>query len=303
MRRYRLPPLDLLEAFEAAARHLSFTRAAEELSLTQSAVSRQIAALEDRLGLPLFRRLHRALQLTDAGQVLQATASAVLQQLHNATEQIQHDKRQMTVVVTTTPGFAGLWLIPRLADFTSRHPKVDVRIAAGLNLVKLDRDGVDVAIRYTASANAGPDALKLFGEVMTPVCSPALRKLPGKPLKRPEDLSHHTLLYADASSHQPLYDWDMWLRAMKLEHLKPASTLHFSDYDQMVNATLRGQGVALGRLPLTDQLLKERKLIAPFSDRLASPMGYHLLRSAASRRKPEVEAFCAWLIELAQALA
>lgn len=301
MKRYRLPPLDLLETFEAAARHLSFTRAADELSLTQSAVSRQIAALEERLGVPLFQRLHRALRLTEAGHALQTTVGAVLLQLHHATERLQQDKRQKTVVVTTTPGFAGLWLIPRLADFTARDPSVDVRISAGLNLVNLDRDGVDVAVRYTAAGNVGSEAVKLFGEVMTPVCSPALRKLPGKPLKRPEDLRHHTLLYADAHSHAPLYDWNLWLRAMKLEHLKPASALHFSDYDQMVNATLRGQGIALGRLPLTDQLIRERKLIAPFGDRLVSPMGYHLLRSRASHEKPEVDDFCTWLLEQASA--
>src|SRR5687767_13225836 len=128
MRRYRLAPLDLLEAFKAAARHLSFTRAADELSLTQSAVSRQIAALEERLAVPLFQRLHRALRLTDAGQELHATASSVLQQLHTVTEQLRQDKRKKTVVVTTTPGFAGLWLIPRLTEFTALYPDVDVRI-------------------------------------------------------------------------------------------------------------------------------------------------------------------------------
>ncbi|MET0332811.1 MAG: transcriptional regulator GcvA [Rhizobacter sp.] len=299
MRRYDLPPLDLLESFESAARHLSFTRAADELALTQSAVSRQIAALEDRLGVPLFKRLHRALELTDAGRVLQASATAALQQLHGVTEQLRQEKRQKTVVVTTTPGFAGLWLIPRLSDFTARHPGVDVRISATLNLVNLERDGVDLAVRYTASANAGPDVVKLFGEIMTPVCSPALRKLPGKPLKRPEDLKHHTLLYDDVGSHVPLYDWSLWLRAMKLEHLKPPSSLHFSDYDQMINAALRGQGVALGRLPLIDELIKERKLVAPFGERLDSAMGYQLVRSAVSAHKPEVADFSAWLIEQA----
>lgn len=299
MRRFQLPPLDLLETFEAAARHLSFTRAADELSLTQSAVSRQIAALEERLGVPLFRRLHRALELTEAGQVLQASATTALQQLQGVTEQLRLEKRHKAVVVTTTPGFAGLWLIPRLSDFTARYPGVDVRISAGLNLVNLERDGVDLAVRYTASSKGGPGAVKLFDEVITPVCSPAMRRLPGKPLKRPEDLQHHTLLYADAGSHMPLYDWAMWLRAMNLEHLRPASALHFSDYDQMVNAALRGQGVALGRLPLTSQLIKERKLVMPFGERLDSSMSYQLLRSTASAHKPEVEAFSAWLIEQA----
>ncbi len=296
MRRYRLPPLDLLEAFEAAARHLSFTRAADELSLTQSAVSRQIAALEESLGVPLFQRMHRALRLTESGELFARTAGAVLMQLQAASEQLHQIERQKTGVVTTTPGFAGLWLIPRLSSFTTRHPGVDVRISASFTLVKLEREGVDVAIRYCASASAGPQAVKLFGEVMTPVCSPALRRMPGKPLKSPDDLRHHTLLYTEHSNHAPLYDWGMWLRAMQLD-IKPAASLHFSDYDQMVSAALRGQGVALGRLPLVDQLVRERKLVKPFKQSVVSPMGYHLLRSEGSAHKPEVGDFIAWMLE------
>jgi len=301
LRRYQLPPLDLLEAFEAAARHLSFTRAADELSLTQSAISRQIAALEERLNVPLFQRLHRALRLTEAGQQLHVTASAVLQQLHSVTEQLRQTPRQKTVVVTTTPGFAGLWLIPRLTSFTTAHPDVDVRISAGLKLVNLERDGVDLAVRYCATSNAGPQAVKLFGEVMTPVCSPALHKQAGKPLKRPEDLQHHTLLHTETHNDAHVPEWSLWLRAMQIERLKSAGSLHFSDYDQMIQAAIRGQGVALGRIPLVSHLIKERKLVAPFGHKMASPHGYHLLRSMASERKPEVNDFAEWL--LAEALS
>ncbi len=296
MRRYQLPPLDLLEAFEAAARHLSFTRAADELSLTQSAVSRQIAALEARLNVPLFQRLHRALRLTEAGQQLQTAAAAVLQQLHSVTAQLRQEQQQKTVLLTTTPGFAGLWLIPRLSAFTATHADVDVRISVSLSLVNLDRDGVDLAVRYGPKSSASPAAVQLFGEVMTPVCSPALRKRSGKPLKRPEDLQHHTLLHA-AHDNAQLPDWSLWLRAMHIEQLKPAGALHFSDYDQMMNAAVRGQGVALGRFPLIEGLIKERKLVTPFSQKLASPMGYHLLRSTSSAAKPEVSDFVAWLLD------
>ena len=297
MRRYQLPPLDLLEAFEAAARHLSFTRAASELSLTQSAISRQIAALEDRLSVPLFHRLHRALRLTDAGQQLHITASAVLQQLHSVTEQLKQGQRQKTVVLTTTPGFAGLWLIPRLSAFTALHAGVDVRISASLQLVNLERDGVDVGVRYGPTANAGPKSLRLFGEAMTPVCSPALRRQTSRSLKRPEDLQFHTLLHIDNHGDAQLPDWGLWLRAMGIEQLKPAGSLHFSDYDQMIQAAIRGQGVALGRIPLLNGLIKERKLVAPFGHNMVSPMGYHLVRSEASAGKPEVDDFVAWLLE------
>ena len=174
MRRYRLPPLDPLVAFEAAARHLSFTHAADELALTQSAVSRQIQALESSLGVALFQRLHRALALTDAGLELSAATTSALQQLHNVAERVGARPGRRTVVVTTTPGFAGLWLIPRLGAFTAQQPGVDVRISATYVLADLERDGVDIAVRYCAEVAAGADSVKLFGESVMPLCSPKL---------------------------------------------------------------------------------------------------------------------------------
>ena len=147
-RPFELPPLELLVAFESAARQLSFTRAGDEIALTQSAVSRQILALEERLGVMLFRRLHRALALTEDGVKLYAATVEALGRLDRVTRELRHSERAKTVVVTTTPGFAGLWLIPRLAGFIAAHPGVDVRISASNELVNLDRDGVDVAVRY-----------------------------------------------------------------------------------------------------------------------------------------------------------
>src|SRR5437764_8870780 len=152
---FELPPLELLVAFESAARHLSFTRAGTEIALTQSAVSRQVLALEERLGVPLFRRLHRALALTEDGATFYAATLEALGRLDRATRAIRHSERAQTVVVTTTAGFAGLWLIPRLAGFVADHPRVDVRISATNALVNLDRDGVDLAIRYRPIRGAG----------------------------------------------------------------------------------------------------------------------------------------------------
>jgi LysR family transcriptional regulator, glycine cleavage system transcriptional activator len=295
MRQYDLPPLDQLEAFEASARHLSFTKAADELALTQSAVSRQIAALEEHYGLPLFQRLHRALRLTDDGLALQRVVGEVLARLHQIGGELKRDRRAKTVVVTTTPGFAGLWLIPRLAGFTNAHPEVDVRISAVYTLVNLNRDGVDLAIRYQSEDDIDPSAHLLFGDVVLPVCSPKLLKDPNKPLAVPEDLRHHTLLYLDSGPGADMQDWPMWLRAMKLDGLKPASVMHFSQFDQCINAALAGQGVALGRSPLLKQLFRDRKLVAPFTKSVASPRSYFLVESSGAARKPEVKQFADWL--------
>lgn len=295
-RTYDLPPLDQLEAFEAAARHLSFTKAADELALTQSAVSRQVAALESFFGVPLFQRLHRALRLSEQGLQLQRTVVEVLQQLHQTSAALRGERRIKTVVVTTTAGFAGLWLIPRLAGFTASRPDVDVRISASYGVVNLDRDGVDVAIRYHTEEGAGSEGLRLFGEVVTPVCAPKLRRDAARPLKQPEDLRHHCLLHLDSGPGSHLLEWPPWLRAMKLEGLKPASVLHFSMYDQLIQAAVNGQGVALGRLPLVNELIAQRRLVAPFSAGMVSPRSYYLFQSQASRHKSEVREFLNWLI-------
>ncbi len=295
MRHHDLPPLDQLETFEATARHLSFTKAGDELALTQSAVSRQIAALEGHYGLPLFRRLHRALRLTDDGQRLLQVVGDVLAKLHAVSGELRQERRAKTVVVTTTPGFAGLWLIPRLAGFTAARPDVDVRISAAYALINLNRDGFDLAVRYQDEQSAGEGAELRFGEVVLLVCSPRLRRDKARPLKTLEDLRHHVWLHLDSGPGADLQDWPMWRRAMKLEHLKPAGVLHFSQFDRLIDAAIEGQGIALGRSPLLDKHLRERRLVAPFRKTMASPRGYYLVRSAEAGRKPEVQEFAAWV--------
>ena len=293
---FDLPPLAPLEAFEAAARHLSFTRAGDELALTQSAVSRQVAALEAFYGVPLFHRLHRALRLTDEGRLLQHTVGEVLRQLHQASTALRGEKQRKTVVVTTTAGFAGLWLIPRLAGFTASRPEVDVRISASPVVVNLNRDGVDVAVRYSTEEAATAEGLRLFGDSFVPVCSPRLLRDKAHPLKVPLDLRRHCLLHMDHGPGTEVLEWPLWLRALQVEGLKPASVLHFSQYDQMIQAAINGQGVGIGRLPLLDDVLAQRKLVAPFKRSVVSPRSYYLFQSDASRKKPEVREFLAWLI-------
>lgn len=290
---WQLPPLELLLAFEAAARHLSFTKAAGELFLTQSAVSRQIQALEQSLGGRLFERRTRALLLTERGQLLYKVAQDLLQQLQDATQKLRGAAAARTVTVTTTPGFASLWLIPRLNGYLETHPGVDVRISASYDAVNLERQGVDLAIRYAPSATA--NGRPLFQENVIPVCSPALAADPARPLRAPADLRAHVLLHME-DSRASWIDWNIWLHAHGLRDLKPAGALQFSQYDQLIQAAATGQGVALGRLPLLRQMLRERRLVAPFRKSVVSSRGYFLLRSRRATSERDVADFAAWLL-------
>ena len=294
-RRWHLPPLELLPAFEAAARHLSFTQAGAELHLTQSAVSRQIQALEDNLGCKLFERRTRALLLTEQGQGLYRMAQGVLQEVHDAAEKLRSAPAARTVTVTTTPGFASLWLIPRLAGFTGRHPDIDVRISASNDIVRLERSGVDLAVRY-ASVEGMSGEKPLFGEEFFPVCSPALAADAARPLAGPADLDRHVLLQLD-DEHSPLQDWTLWLRALGLPEIKPAGSLHFSSYDQVIQAAIAGQGVALGRFPLVRRMMRDKQLVAPFCHTVLSARAYYLVRSTRPAGKSEVSEFADWLLE------
>ena len=290
-----MPALDLLVGFESAARHLSFTKAGEELYLTQSAVSRQIKELEDQLGLPLFQRRHRALSLTDAGQQFYAVAAQVITTMRAATERLraQAGKRR-PLSVTTTNSFASLWLIPRLAGFTRAHPGVDVRITAETRVQDLERDGLDVALRHGPASLAGPNAVRLFGERVFPVCSPKLLKK--LPLKKPEDLKNHVLLqYHDPDVRHPWLHWKTWLEVAGVADLRPAGTLSFSGYEQIIPAAVAGHGVALGRSPLVKDLIDSRQLVAPFKNMADPARAYFVIVSRDAAQRPEVNAFVEWL--------
>jgi LysR family transcriptional regulator, glycine cleavage system transcriptional activator len=296
----RLPPLDALVTFEAAARHLSFTRAAAERFVTQSAVSRQIKSLEDSVGMPLFRRQHRALALTDEGRQLYETCRELFDRLRITINRLRSGRTRQVLTLTTTPGMASLWLIPRLARFTQRHPGVDVRVDATYDARHLDSEGIDVALRYGPVATMR--GVRLFGEEVTPVCSPSLRADRGRPLKSAADLRHHTLLRMGSPVDQvPLLEWEPWFEAMGMTDLQPAATLSFTHYDEVISAALLGQGVALGRRPLIDQLLREKKLVVPFQGSMASPRAFFVLVSNAARENAAATALEQWLIEESRA--
>lgn len=297
--RQDLPRLDLLRSFEAAARHLSFTLAAHELFLTQSAVSRQIQQIEAGLGVSLFERHHRALALTEAGQTMYRAVVDCLDRLRDATVLVRATPQMRQVAVTTTPGFASLWLIPRLARFTASHPQVDVRISATLDVQDLDRSQLDLAVRFCpTSQGEGPP---LFEELVVPVCSPVLLANRANPLKKPSDLANHTLLAVDAPYNMALTgDWEPWLQVMGLSEVRTKNTLRFTQYADAIGAAVAGQGVAIGRFPLLNEWLLDKRLVAPFKGMAASQRGYFVVTGTRAIHNPDAQDFAAWLRAEAQ---
>lgn len=286
----RLPPLDPLRGFVVAARHLSFTHAAAALCLTQSAISRQIQTLETALGLRLFERGSRQLALTPAGVQLLREAEGWLMDYAALAERLRGSQRRRPVTVTASIGIATLWLVPRLAQFQRQYPDIDVRLAAGNRLLDLQRDGIDVAIRYCADQDAPPGAERLFGESVLPVASPSLgvevldaTTLPGLALLDFEDPRY------------PWLRWDDWLAAAGLEGVSPRARLTYSHYDQLIHAAVAGQGVAIGRAELVDRLVRSGQLVPLGNSRRdVAGRGFWLI-NASTEPAPSVRRFSDWV--------
>ncbi|MGB8893191.1 MAG: LysR substrate-binding domain-containing protein [Pseudolabrys sp.] len=295
-RRPRLS-LDLLKGFEAAARHLSFTHAAKELSLTQSAVSREIKTLEDQLGKPLFTRINRGLRLTDAGHVLYRAVGEALTLIDEATDRLAAPRGGETLTVTTSVPLASMWLVPKLRRFVQLHPKVDVRSVAVAENVDLERERFDIAIRWAPPSSTVLSGEPLFNMEIFPVCSPTLVRDRARPLRTPADLANHVLLDLEMVTNRgPWSDWGPWLDAMKLGDLRPAGTLRFSHYDQVIQAAIDGSGVAIGRYPHNTRHLREGSLIAPFGGEATLSLGtYFILVAPRSADRAVVKEFIAWL--------
>jgi len=305
-----------LRAFDAVARHLNFRAAAEELSLTQSAVSRQIQALEDEVGAALFLRHTRAVELTSAGAQLLRACSMALERIDTAVRQIRQSAGRKSVAITTWASFASMWLIPRLEAFQRDHPDIDIRIDATDTAVDLATADVDLALRYAVPQSMPPGAHRLFGEQLTPVASPWLLKT--HPIRSIEDLSKCALIEAgDAhrTRHLEWLTWQRWLDtfgdpgagtpghkrsrrgAAAGAKLSPQRWMYFNYANQIVQAALTGQGVALARLPLVAESLANGDLVEPLPHtRLDSPLVYWLMVAPRSLQRPEVKAFCDWLL-------
>jgi DNA-binding transcriptional LysR family regulator len=298
------PSLDLLKGFESAARHLNFTRAGDELSLTQSAVSRQIQALEERLGVRLFLRGRRGLTLTDEGDRLFRSVHAALRQIEQTLDDLAPRADGQRVTLTSTMAFCSLWLIPRLGEFRRACPGVDVRIAATDRVLNLDRERIDVSVRYMPAHQAPADSVRLFDEELLPVCAPALLARTRKPLRTPADLAHYVLLHLeDRDNPSPWLSWAHWLQAVRARDIKPAGALTFNYFDQVVRAAVAGHGVALGRLPLICDLLREGTLVAPMPARAPIDRAYFVSSASFARGRAEVSRFAQWMIEAARGAA
>lgn len=287
--------LDLLRGFRVAARHLSFTRAAQELFVTQSAISREIKTLEEQIGKPLFRRVHRALQLTRAGEELYRVTDEALALLDAVTDRLTESER--TLSVTTTTALASLWLAPRLPRFNRLHPGIDVRIVASNDKPDLEREHMDIAIRFVPRGADTPSGERLLDCDIFPVCSPALARDEARPLRSPPDLANHVRLdFETIRDGRPWSEWDVWLGAMKLPAVKPASTLRFSHYDQVIPAAIEGSGVAMGARPHLTQYLRDGVLCAPFGlDMAVSLSSFYIVLRRDVRGNDAAEAFAAWL--------
>ncbi len=292
-----------LRAFEAVARHLNFRAASEELSVTQSAVSRQIQALEDDVGAALFLRHTRAVELTSAGALLLASVPRALASIDGAVRQIRQSAGRKSVSLTTFASFASMWLIPRMEVFQRNNPDIDIRIDASDVSMDLEVADIDVAIRYGPPASMPPAAIRLFGEQLAPVISPWLLKTNPR-LKKPEDLAQFTLIEA-GDAHRTHLEWLTWRRWFDEQHcakLAPKRWLYFNYAYQMTQAALAGQGVVLARLPLIAESLAHGDLIEVLPHtRMDSPMAYWLIVGPRCGNRPEIRAFCEWL--QAQALA
>lgn len=294
---YRLPPLNALKAFESAARHMSFQKAAGELHVTPAALSYQIRQLEEHLGRKLFKRLNRAVALTPDGEGLATGVRDGFDRLQRAVSALNQRRSGNVLVISAGPAFTAKWLTPRLYRFIAAHPEIDARIAASIRLADLARDDVDIVVRFGRGSYPGCVSVKLLDEYVTPLCAPSL--LDGEHrLREPADLARHTLIHDE--THVGVFDlpdWRRWLAEAGVRGVDPAkSGLHFNVADHAIDAAVAGAGVVLGRTVLADADIKSGRLVQPFPLRLAADYAFYVVSLASRAEEPAVKAFREWVI-------
>lgn len=287
-----LPPLTALRAFDAAARHMSFAKAAEELNVTPAALSFQIKSLEEHLGAPLFIRLNRAVELTDAGRALAPDAAAGFETLTAGWRSAKRALDHQSLTITAGPAFTAKWLAPRLYEFAQEHPEIELRFSASLRAVDLARDAVDVAIRFGYGTDAGLYSIPLAQEWVTPVMVPELAKR----FPTPESLQNAVLITDESIDflERPA-DWPAWFNAMGLA--PPAlNGPRFSQADHAVDAALAGIGVALGRRAVVIKDLADGRLVAPYGKAMSTGARFRFLCLEGAETRPQIDAFKKWIL-------
>jgi LysR family glycine cleavage system transcriptional activator len=285
----KLPPLNALRAFEAAARHLSFTRAANELHVTQAAVSHQVKALEEWFGTPLFKRLNRSLKLTQDGAALLPELQKAFDHIAEATASLKQPNAEV-LTITTMPSFGAKWLLPRLARFEDRHPGVDVRLSTTTVLIDFRQQDCDLAIRFGKGKWPGLRAEFLMHDSYITVCSPALK------IASPADLAHHTLLHDDVWDISDV-GWADWLRAANVTGINVNRGPRFSDSSLLLQSAMDGRGIALTRSSLALSDVRAGRLVQPFELTLPTEEAYYLVAPPKHFARPKVAAFREWLLE------
>jgi len=284
-----LPPLDTFRFFEAAARHLNFTHAAEEMHVTHGAVSQRIKRLEEHLGMSLFRRSGRRMLLTDEGRRLLERVRTAMSEIAEGVEAIRSDNRDRILTVSMLPGFAAYWLLPRLAQFIERHPDIEVNIRATLSLTDFARDGVDMAVRFGPGAWPGLISIKLYDEELVPVCSPAFRD--GRLPRVPGDLLKVPLLHDE---RQP---WSIWFKAVGLDYRDTGQRPRYGDQTLLLPAAIAGLGVALARASLVKGDLESGRLVRLFSKSVRTKYSYFIVYPPGSETLEKIQLFREWLLE------
>ncbi|MGI9352358.1 MAG: LysR substrate-binding domain-containing protein [Rhizobiaceae bacterium] len=298
-----LPSLNALRAFDAVARHLSYQKAAEELSVTPAAVKQLVLKLEESLNVQLVKRQGRGLTLTETGLVGIADLSGGFRQLSRAVDAIRQTQERRTLTITSEPSFAIAWLVKRIDGFKQRYPDIDVLIDSSLRVIDLEREPVDIAIRYEVKPRKGMISHNIFKDETLAVCSPSL--LAGPPeIKVLEDLEKVPLIHIDISgpdwkrlTDRHLFEWQSWLEAVGANHINPGRGLRFNEYILAIQAAIAGQGVVLGSWPLVRDAIEAGLLVSPFKQRAQAEIGYNLVTSQASIKKPDVAAFVDWMLE------
>jgi len=310
----RFPPLNALRAFEAAARHSSFKLAAKELHVTPGAVSHQVKLLEDHLGVQLFRRLTRALELTTEAHAMLPKVREGLDALHAAVERVRAREDMCSLTVVSPPNFAARWLVPRLSSFTAAHPNVELHIASRQSMVDTRGDSVPVVseadtrsdspvamVRFGSGHYPGSHVDEVFSAVYVPVCSPKLLK--GEhPLRKPDDLRYHTLLHDDTVIEEGARpSWTDWLQSVGVTDIDATRGPHFSDAALALDAAVEGMGVTLAIKPLLTTEIQAKRLVVPFDIWASTGYAYYLVTPEAQSENRALSAFRTWLLDEAKA--